>query len=287
MRTILSTCLSLLTFTAFGQFEPNFAMTLNQRSFNNPAALCPYCPGSPFLAVAHRYNEPLGNAWQVGIGNDNNDFIRGAWDISYSGSESEQHRFTGAGVRYAGKFRVGNWMSSAGVRLRYSHLRINGSESATPAISTNALASDFGLFVTDLNGTYFGFSVNDAINTNANTAGYRFMTGTKKDISARWDILPELLLTYQSDQLQGNIVVPFRFAHRIVLGVGYQKSITGNGMVIRTGVSTKMLKWLVQAEQHSGSWAVETGFVFRIISSECNGTSCNIPRTWYEFGTRD
>jgi hypothetical protein len=287
MRTILSTCLSLLTFTAFGQNDPNFAMTLNQRSFNNPAALCPYCPGSPFLALAHRYNEPLDNAWQVGIGNDNNDFIRGAWDISYSGSKSEQYRRTGVGMRYAGKFRVGNWMSSAGVRVRYSHLRLNGNESATPAISTNALASDFGLFITDLNGTYFGFSASDAFNTNAAIANYRFMTGTKKDLSARWDVLPELLLTYQSNQLQGNIVVPFRFAHRVVLGVGYQSSITGNGIIIRTGVSTKALKWLVQAEQHSGSWAVETGFVFRIISSECNGTSCNIPRTWYEFGTRD
>ncbi len=284
MRTILAACFALHTFAAFSQLEPNFAMTLNQRSFQNPAALCPYCPGSPFLALAHRYNEPFGNSWQVGLGNDNNDFIRGAWDISYSGSKSEQHQFTGAGIRYAGKFKVGNWMSSAGIRVRYSHLRLDGNESATPAVTKNSLASDFGLFATNLNGTYFGLSMGDAINTANANANYRFMTGTRKDLSARWDVLPELLLTYQSNQLQGNIIVPFRFAHKLVLGVGYHSSITGNGIVLRTGVSTKMLKWLVQAEQHSGSWAIETGFVFRIISSECNGTSCNIPRTWYEFG---
>lgn len=287
MRTLLATCFALHSLTTFAQYEPNFAMTLNQRSFNNPAALCPYCPGSPYLAMAHRYNEPYGNSWQVGIGSDNSDFVRGAWDISYSGSKSDQHQFTGMGVRYAGKFKVQNWMSSAGIRVRYNHLRRDSNESATPATSKNSMASDFGLFATNLNGTYFGLSIGDAINTGSARANYRFMTGTRKDLSAQWDVLPELLLSYQSDQLQGNIIVPFRFAHKLVLGIGYQSSNTGNGIVVRTGVSTKMLKWLVQAEQHSGSWAVETGFVFRIISSECNGVTCTLPRTWYEFGTRD
>src|ERR1044072_4183429 len=167
MKYIFTSLVVFCAATAMACGIHQFKMPLNQRGFYNPSALCPYCKGSMFFATgafAGIHSNEFGMF--ATIGNDGENSLHGAWDMTYAHGSTDYTSTTALSSRYAWKQPIGSWMMAAGMRasyINYSQL-FTSSWSAIPEMEvvrakTSFWNFDAGMTITNQEGFYAGVSV--------------------------------------------------------------------------------------------------------------------------------
>src|SRR6478672_2509934 len=93
---------------AFACHDQHFGLALNQRSFYNPAALCPYCKGSSFMSTGMSFLPGVKNnsGFYYAFGNDAENLVHGPWDFSWAQTCSSEITTKAFSMRYAFAFNV-------------------------------------------------------------------------------------------------------------------------------------------------------------------------------------
>jgi hypothetical protein len=102
---------TLLNGAVFACGDHLFKLALNQRSFYNPAAICPYCRGSVFFATGLNFIPGSNNGvgMYYAFGNDGPGLFNCPWDISYSAIRTAQNHIDAYSFRSAFAFQAEKW----------------------------------------------------------------------------------------------------------------------------------------------------------------------------------
>ena len=267
-----------------------FQLALNQRSYYNPAALCPYCKGSIFLSTGISFvpgnNNGFGNYYA--FGNDGPNAMHGPWDFAYSTTQSPGNKTDAIGFRYAYAVQAGKWKIATGFRESYYSIYQNASaEGATPQnFKVKLFDTDAGIMATNQKGIYAGISVlhftspqKMVTNENGMRLGlgtqiaYCAMAGYVQRINKKWDLLPDISVMNNKTETVAETGTLLRYKHHFAAGGGITYSTDDKlEYEIRAGYMSSKFKWLFSASPFVDGWNVETGIVFRIQSSPCDGT---------------
>jgi hypothetical protein len=290
---------SLLNGAIFACNDHLFHLALNQRSYYNPAALCPYCKGSPFFSTGISFmpgnNNGFGNYYA--FGNDGPNNIHGPWDLAYSFTHSPGSYTTAIGYRYAYAVEVGNWKMAMGFRESFYsiHQTIAVEGEAKQNYRARVFDTDGGIMLTNTKGIYAGISVLHFTSpqkrlTNENgtslTLGTQVtmsvMGGYVQKLNKKWDLLPDVSMLKNKTETVAETGTMIRYNHHLAVGGGMTLSTDDKpNYEIRGGYMSSTFKWLFSASPSTQGWNVETGIVYRIQSGPCDGTgrgrggSCN------------
>ncbi|TND01815.1 MAG: hypothetical protein FD123_4191 [Bacteroidetes bacterium] len=316
MKTLVFSFLFIAT-SAFAFDDPFLRLHINQRSYINPGTVCPFCSGSCYLSYGTRHQHgdyhTQYTAQYAAFGNDARNQLHGPWDVSYMNFNSGRADVNAYSARYAYAFEVGDWRAGIGIRSSYYVMKETifspeiGQVNNPPLpdslqCSRGLFDADAGLMITNLHGTYFGFSVRHlaAPVYVLQNEGYAFgekgslprtwhaMAGTKIPIGDHFDISPEA--TYQFNGKRGVFDggAMFRYNYRWTAGMSWSTSPGSPHMSFRAGFTHNKFKWITSFEPQAGQWAVETGIVWRFLfQQECTGgpQKPKIFQDW-EFGPR-
>ena len=299
MKTKIILGLCLFTDSLFACNDPRFGLALNQRSFYNPAALCPYCHGSTFIASGLNFLPGIKNEHEMyyAFGNDENNILHGPFDFSYSTMKSQEASTTAFSLRYAYAIQFGNWKAAIGMRA--SHYSIHESVKNTGATDANFSSklfdSDAGIMVTNEKGLYVGISLlhlgspekttaaeNGISHSIAMTQTLNVMSGYVQKINDKWDVLPDLSFLNNKNESVLESGAMIRFMHHYSLGAGVTFASDDKvAYELRGGYMSSKFKWLMSASQSPEGWNVETGIVWRFwFQQECNGACTPKPNPW-------
>jgi hypothetical protein len=308
MRPLLILLVTLFTAPVFACGDQFYRLSLNQRSFYNPAAMCPYCLGSPYLSYGINFTPgEYGRGQYASFGNDGPNLAHGPWDFTYANSRAEDFRANVYSVRYAYAQNidpVSTWKVAAGFRVSYFNIHQDFEELNT---STNAIDKkeyrsrmldvDAGAMLTNAKGFYVGFSVQhlgspQQVVSNENgvthliglNRSYTIMAGHVQRITDTWDILPDAAFMKSDDETVTQGILMLRYLHHFALGAGAIFSNTQPAQFeIRGGYTGSNFKWLVSASPSLNGWSFETGVVLRFVQQDCTGGSCKPPRDRDDF----
>lgn len=318
MKTRLTLVLSLLALSAFACSDHLYRLALNQRSFYNPAALCPYCKGSSFISAGftrETYTENGG--FFFALGNDGLNRVHGPWDYSFSHSEDEAMKVNGYALRYAWMQEFGKWRLAGGIRVSYFDLRIKTflEEQSSADIHANLWDLDAGAMLTNTKGIYIGISAQHLPNSEIKTKGpqeqqvsvsmkrnYALMTGAVIPLKGKFDLMTDANAMYDGENFAVQPGTMLRYNHSLALGGGMlMEQNAFPQFELRGGYTSARFKWLFTAAPAKQGWCVETGLVFRFgyfrdrfalisncanVSGACTGAP---PRPYVlgEFGTHE
>jgi hypothetical protein len=258
-----------------------YRLGLNQRSFYNPAALCPYCEGSSFVSAGFSAN-PQAN-WSnfyTAFGDDGQNRLHGPWDMSWSKGYSEESTVTAYSMRYAWNQEIGNWHLAAGFRAGwYSIMHQTGMpiENSNQRKRISTYDFDGGLMLTNLKGFYAGFSVQNIRNQNRvmNTENgnliqltiprnFSLMAGSTVPLISYFDLMPELNAMYTQNQFVFQPGISLRFNHAFLIGGGmFLAQNQAPQFDIRTGYTSSAFKLIGSVAFSSNGIFYETGIVCR------------------------
>jgi hypothetical protein len=293
MKKILSFVFLLLAGSIFACNNPHFGLALNQRSFYNPAALCPYCVGSSFMSggLSFMPNVKNNSGFNYAFGNDAANFIHGPWDLSYAQMKTEGVTTQAFSMRYAYAMQIGKWKAAIGMRgSRYS---IHGNGDAH--FSTKFFDADAGIMATNQKGTYFGMSVlhlGSPSRTILNESGITYavvlpqtfnaVAGYVQKINVKWDVLPDV--SFLSNKTE-NVFIPgamLRYKHHYAFGGGATfASNDAATFQVRAGYMSSKFKFLASACPSAQGWTIETGVTWRFwFTQDCDGGTCSVKRPW-------
>ncbi len=293
MKTIFSLTLTLFTGYIFACNNPHFGLALNQRSFYNPAALCPYCVGSTFMSGGSSFIPGAKNisGFNYAFGNDADNFIHGPWDLSYSQMKTPEIKMSAYSMRYAYSMQIGNWKAAIG--MRGSRYTIKGNGDAQ--FSTKLFDADAGIMATNQKGMYFGMSMlhlGSPSRTIRNESGitysvslpqtFNVIGGYVQKISPAWDVLPDV--SFLSNKME-NVFIPgamIRFKHHYSLGGGMTFASNEKASYqIRAGYMSSKFKFLASACPSPQGWTIETGITWRFwFTQDCDGGTCTVVKPW-------
>lgn len=300
MKIKLISALCLFVPSLFACTGQRFGLALNQRSFYNPAALCPYCQGSTFFASGMNFfpgtKNEFGNYYA--FGNDDNNVLHGPFDFSYATTNSSGTSSKAFSFRYAYAIQFGNWKSAIGMRLSHFSIRETQKNAGLTDehYKSKLIDADAGLMLTNQKGFYVGVSLNHLGSPEKITTGengiihaigmnqtMNIMSGYVQKINSNWDLLPDL--SFSNNKLESVLEsgAMIRFIHHFSLGAGVTfASDEKVAYEIRGGFMSSRFKWLTSASQSPEGWNVETGIVWRFwFSSECTGGACTTePKPW-------
>jgi|GEM_PF-5427421 len=311
MRTFIFSAL-LLAAIPLGAFtDPFLRLNINQRSFINPGGICPNCTGSWFMTAGLRH---FGDEWgktgstvYYAFGNDARNRIHGPFDVAYMRNVTSVSHISPMAVsgsiftvteaysaRYAYAFDIGSWRAGVGARLSYYRMKEAHEIFTVPpagfheawTAQGSQFSADLGTLITDLHGTYFGFSVRNitapsyALRSEsplpmegALTRSCQLIAGSKFDIAEKWDVVPEA--SFQHNGLGGAVEggAMIRYNHAWGFGASYMSGEQAPHWSIRAGYTRTKFKWLLSFEPSENGPAVETGIVWRFLYPR---TSCCI-----------
>lgn len=161
MKYIFLTLVLFLSAVATACGIHQFKVPLNQRGFYNPAALCPYCEGSSFFATGAFAGARTNDVGMfVTLGNDGDNTLHGAWDLSYSYMSGDDNSIRSFGTRYAFKTYIRSWALAAGLRTSYNTytMLLPTAENFVANAARSCFSFDAGIYVTDQHGFYIGIS---------------------------------------------------------------------------------------------------------------------------------
>lgn len=298
--TILFLLFATVVFACEGHL---YRLALNQRTFYNPAALCPYCKGSTFLASGFSLM-PSDGAYGFFFsgGNDGENRLHGPWDISVSRAHSGSSTVNATGLRYAWRQDLGNWHLALGFRATVLDIKqffIPGSDqSSLPApvpVRTNLFDADAGLMLTNQKGFYLGFSVQHLpaqskilegdYGTNVQIGmprNYSLMSGMVIPIADNFDLMPDLNAMYYQDGFLAQPGCMIRHKHSTTIGAGVLLSENQTPQLdIRAGYTSAVFKWLSSVAFSPQGIILETGIVYRFghdSGPPCIGGTCTPPK---------
>lgn len=282
-----------------------YRLALNQRSFYNPASLCPYCKGSTFIGGGISF-VPRTDAYgyYTAVGDDGENILHGPWDFSCSRSFSSGNAVSAYSLRYAWRQEWNDWRLASGFRASVFDIRQsfsagegNAIMNAPPPVRTSVFDFDAGIMLTNMEGVYFGFSVQHLRapsktieNGNGDLVAielprsYALMGGMPVGISRRFDLLPEInaMISEGEGMIQPGILL----RHRGSATAGAGLLIARNRLPqfdIRLGYTSSIFKWLGAVAFTPEGPVVETGLVYRFgverwritrISDPCTGGTC-------------
>lgn len=284
-----------------------YRLSLNQRSFYNPASLCPYCKGSTFAAAGFNFM-PAQNQYGYffSLGDDGENRLHGPWDFTFGQSIMTDTSFTNYSLRYAWRQDIGaHWKLAAGLRasfVQYQSQKFQveddiGPEPLSYLVKKNYADMAAGLMLTNTKGFYFGLSVQH-INkpalylkdVNGNSVqlvadrNYSLMSGTVVKLSNKYDLLPDLNAMYWKNNLLAQPGCLLRYKHHASIGAGVMLCKNeAPQMDIRGGYTSSVFKWLATVSFTEDGVITETGIVYRFgvkhwrlrkISDPCTGGTC-------------
>lgn len=308
MKTVVTLICSLLVTAIFACNDQLYRLSLNQRSFYNPAAMCPYCKGSPFLSFGMSFIPgETGRGWYTSFGNDGPNFVHGPWDFTYANSRGAGYKANAWSLRYAWAqpfSATSKWKVAAGFRFSYYSIKETVSETTPNAVTDTRYRAgltdwDAGMMLTNTNGFYAGFSMQHLGSPQRTVHGengfshsiglgqsYSAMTGYVQHVGKKWDLMPDVAWMKNDAEniTEGTMMV--RYNHHFAIGGGAVISSTEKTQPeIRGGYTSSKFKWLVSAspEIGTGNWSIETGIVIRFVQQECTGGACVVPTTRDDF----
>ncbi len=293
MKLVLTLVPVLATMHIFACTNPHFGLALNQRSFYNPAALCPYCVGSTFMSVGSSFIPGAKNnsGLNYAFGNDADNLVHGPWDLSYAQMKTPELKMNVFSMRYAYAIEIGNWKAAIG--MRGSHYSIHGNGEAQ--FSTKLLDADAGMFATNQKGMYFGMSMlhlGGPSRTIRNENGITYAVelpqtfnaigGYVKKINTTWDVLPDV--SFLSNKTS-TVFIPgamIRYKHHYTLGGGMTFASNEKASYqIRAGYMSSKFKFLASACPSAQGWTIETGITWRFgFTQDCDGGTCTVAKPW-------
>ncbi len=293
MKYLLSFIFIFVIGTLSACHDNHFGLALNQRSFYNPAALCPYCKGSPFMSSGFSFMPGVKNnsGFYYAFGNDEDNFVHGPWDMSYSQMKSDHVKTNAFGIRYAYAKQMGDWKAAIGMRASFYHMQ--GIDAAS--FSTKLFDGDAGMMLTNQKGFYVGFSVlhlgspAKTINTeNGITYAvslpqtFSVMSGYVQKINEFWDVLHDLSFMANTTETVFQPGGMIRFKHHYALGGGMTFASNEKATYdLRGGYMSSRFKFLASACPTNEGWTIETGITYRFwIQSDCDGGICSVKHPW-------
>ncbi|HET6992686.1 MAG TPA: hypothetical protein VFJ43_15235 [Bacteroidia bacterium] len=290
----------LVSGSVFACHDQRFGLALNQRSFYNPASLCPYCKGSTFLASGLNFMPGIKNDYGMyyAFGNDEDNIIHGPWDIAYSTSKTSDSYSSAFSLRYAYAMQFGKWKAALGMRGSFYSMRHANPDPGleNSMLSAKLFDSDAGIMVTNQKGLFIGISMlhlgspgkivhteNGMAQVISTEQTLNVMGGYTQKISDQWDVLPDLSFMNNKTESVLEPGAMIRFKHHYALGTGVTfASNDAPSYEIRGGYMSSKFKWLTSAYQTPQGWSVETGIVWRFwFTQECDGGVCTPkPNPW-------
>ncbi|CAN5844211.1 hypothetical protein BH11BAC7_BH11BAC7_28340 [soil metagenome] len=293
MKYPLTLALVMITAHIFACNNPHFGLALNQRSFYNPASLCPYCVGSTFMSGGLSFipGSKDNSGFNYAFGNDAANFIHGPWDLAYAQMQSPGVTTKAVSMRYAYAMLVGKWKAAIGMRGSYYSIHGNGDAQ----FSTKFFDADAGMMVTNQKGMYFGMSMlhlGGPTRAISNETGITYsvalpqtfnaMAGYVQKINSNWDVLPDVsFLTNKTE----NVFIPgamVRLKHHYALGGGMTFASNEHASYqVRAGYMSSKFKFLASASPGAEGWIIETGITWRFgFTQDCDGGTCSVKKPW-------
>jgi hypothetical protein len=289
MKKLIASLFILSTTAAFACHDQHFGLALNQRSFYNPAALCPYCKGSSFMSTGLSFMPGVKNnsGFYYAFGNDAENFVHGPWDFSWSQLRSADVSTKAFSVRYAFAFNVRNWRVAIGVRG--SHYKIHDEGDAQ--FSTKLFDGDAGFMATNQKGFYIGASLNhlgSPSRTIRNENGITYavslpqsinvMSGYVQKLNTKWDVLPDISLMTNVNESVFEPGAMVRYNHHYALGGGMTFATDEKATYeIRAGYMSSKFKFLASACPTAEGWTLEGGITWRFwFTQDCDGGTCSV-----------
>jgi hypothetical protein len=289
----------MLTGSVFACNNPHFGLALNQRSFYNPASLCPYCKGSTFMATGMNFMPGTKNEYGMyyAFGNDEDNFIHGPWDFSYSTMRTPDTYSTAFSMRYAYSMQFGNWKAAAGMRGSFYRIHQTNPDPGLEKnmLSTKMFDGDAGIMLTNLKGLFIGVSMlhlgspEKTVKTENGISvpismqqTLNVMGGYTQKINTKWDLLPDLSFMNNKTESALQTGAMIRFKHHYAVGSGVTLSNDDKPAIeIRGGYMSSKFKWLSSATQTPEGWNIETGIVWRFwFKQSCDGGVCTSQNPW-------
>ncbi|HLG03483.1 MAG TPA: type IX secretion system membrane protein PorP/SprF [Bacteroidia bacterium] len=301
MKSFLLLFVCILPFDAFACGEHVYRLSLNQRSYYNPASLCPYCKGSTFLASGFSGLPAAGgNGYFLAIGNDGENRLHGPWDLGMARAQAEGVVVSSYNIRYAWQQKIGKTLRMA-AGMRFSYLNISQEFSVSENVQDKFRFStpdfDGGVMITDRRGFYAGFSVQHLgapQKSYSSPSGVRYefgmkrnyvaMAGTVVPIGRTFDLVPDINMLYDGTGYVAQPGCLFRLGG--IVGIGGGITISGEAKPlyeIRGGITTSTFKFLGSFAFTPVGIAFETGLAIRFgvekwrvfsIADPCTGGSC-------------
>ena len=293
MKSIISLALILVTGSIFACNNPHFGLALNQRSFYNPAALCPYCVGSTFMSGGLSFIPGVKNnsGFNYAFGNDEDNVIHGPWDLSYAQMKTADVTTKAYSMRYAYAMEIGSWKAAIGMRGSYYSIHGNGDAQ----FRTKFFDADAGILATNQKGMYFGMSMlhlGSPSRTILNETGITYSVqlpqtfnaigGYVQKINENWDVLPDISFLMNKTE---SVFIPgamVRLKHHYALGGGMTFASNEKASYqIRAGYMSSKFKFLASACPSAQGWTIETGITWRFwFTQDCDGGTCSVKKPW-------
>jgi hypothetical protein len=293
MKSRFTLALFFITATTFACHDQHFGLALNQRSFYNPAALCPYCKGSTFMSTGLSFMPGVKNnsGYYYAFGNDEENFIHGPWDLSYSQMKSADISTNAFSMRYAYALQMGNWRAAIGMRGSFYSIHGNGDAH----FSTKLFDGDAGIMMTNQKGMYFGMSMlhlGSPSKTIRNESGityavelpqtFNLIGGYVQKLNTNWDVLPDVSFMTNAAETVIEPGAMIRLKHHYALGGGVTFANDENAAYeIRAGYMSSKFKFLASACPSSEGWTLEGGITWRFwVKQDCDGATCSVKKPW-------
>lgn len=284
MKKILFS-LSMLVFLvqeAGAQSVPAYRTSGNFRHTLNPGSFCPYCVGSPFMMMAHRFQRDddgnLQNVFTTAYGHDNYDG-RIAFDALFGYYRSKESYVSTASIRVARRIPIGaKCYLGFGSRITVDFLQRKNISDGSVVRGSKANA-DAGLMFFDTKGQYIGISLNQVTapwKTETDTvfgaqsrmltaqAGYVILVGSKMSL------LPEVSFRYDGQKKLAEAGGYFRFERYWCVGASYMAGGASNPLALKAGYMSSEFKLQLSAEPSADGWNFEAGIIYRIKRGDCD-----------------
>lgn len=282
MKHIALTLLLFISAAATACGVHQFKVPLNQRGFYNPASLCPYCEGSSFIAtgaLAGIRSNDFGMF--ISLGNDGENLLHGAWDLTWSSSSAENMEVSAYSGRYAWRQPVGTWALAAGVRaswMKYA-VTIAAPDGIIARGERNCFSMDAGMMITNQRGFYAGISVTNVhqptvlINlrpskegtyTIKTQRGYTASAGGLVNFNHLFDVMLDGAFSYSGNVACVRPSVMLRLHRRFAFGAAVT-AVEGEQpvMEVQGGYTSTPFKWLSGVAFTPEGPVIETGIVVR------------------------
>ncbi|HTL82473.1 MAG TPA: type IX secretion system membrane protein PorP/SprF [Bacteroidia bacterium] len=279
-----------------------YRLALNQRSFYNPAALCPYCKGSYFLSAGLDFSpDVVGYGEFYAFGDDGKNKMHGPWDAAYYHSSSSGLDMNSYSFRYAYEKNLAyGWRVSAGIRASFMQVQKQFfHEGVSQKMGTSFADLDAGIFVTNQEGFYVGLSAQHlpAFSKTLQTGEeqskismnrvYGMNAGGVIPVCDLFDIMVEGNGVCDSSEYSSQLNAMVRFFSVVGVGGGVtysQKNIPE--YELRGGITSTAFKFLASMEFTPQGKQIEMGMVMRFerdgglrfLSTPCTGGTCSAPK---------
>lgn len=218
----------------------------------------------------------------VSLGNDGDNAIHGAWDITWSRSSGTDNTLDAFSTRYAWKQKIGTWALASGIRasyINYTMLYATPDNYIAKSVRTS-FNFDAGLMITNQEGFYAGIS---ALNLTepvfemkfewpGQTTIYSVQTkrtyvaaaGGLVNLNRHFDIMLDASASFSSE---GKCVRPsamIRYHHHLALGAALTTDSRSQPIFeLQGGYTSTSFKWLNGIAFTAQGPVVETGIVLR------------------------